>query len=166
MADCKVSVVCTAYNHEKYLRDALESFVGQETDFPFEVLVNDDASTDGTAAILREYAERYPAIIRPFYQEKNIFSRGGNIYDEVFYPVARGEYIAACEGDDRWTDPHKLQRTPPACTTPWPTPWAAGSRTACSSSRAETGISSLNRPCWACPTPTTPAPSWRGGSSS
>ena len=110
MADCKVSVVCTAYNHEKYLRDALESFVGQETDFPFEVLVNDDASTDGTAAILREYAERYPAIIRPFYQEKNIFSRGGNIYDEVFYPVARGEYIAACEGDDRWTDPHKLQR--------------------------------------------------------
>ena len=109
MAGCKVTVVCTAYNHEAYLRDALEGFVSQETDFPFEVLVNDDASTDGTAAILREYAARYPAIIRPFYQEKNLYSQGINIYDAVFYPVARGEYIAACEGDDRWTDPHKLQ---------------------------------------------------------
>ena len=109
MAGCKVTVVCTAYNHEAYLRDALEGFVSQETDFPFEVLVNDDASTDGTAAILREYAEKYPDIIRPFYQEKNLYSQGINIYDAVFYPVARGEYIAACEGDDRWTDPHKLQ---------------------------------------------------------
>ncbi len=109
MAGCKVTVVCTAYNHEAYLRDALEGFVSQETDFPFEVLVNDDASTDGTAAILREYAARYPDIIRPFYQEKNLYSQGINIYDAVFYPVARGEYIAACEGDDRWTDPHKLQ---------------------------------------------------------
>ena len=109
MAGCKVTVVCTAYNHEKYLREALEGFVSQETDFPFEVLVNDDASTDGTAAILREYAAKYPDIIRPFYQEKNLYSQGVNIYDAVFYPVARGEYIAACEGDDRWTDPHKLQ---------------------------------------------------------
>ena len=109
MAGSKVTVVCTAYNHEAYLRDALEGFVSQETDFPFEVLVNDDASTDGTAAILREYAAKYPDIIRPFYQEKNLYSQGVNIYDAVFYPVARGEYIAACEGDDRWTDPHKLQ---------------------------------------------------------
>ena len=104
-----VSICCLTYNHEAYLRDALEGFVSQETDFPFEVLVNDDASTDGTAAILREYAEKYPDIIRPFYQEKNLYSQGINIYDAVFYPVARGEYIAACEGDDRWTDPHKLQ---------------------------------------------------------
>ena len=109
MAGCKVTVVCTAYNHEAYLREALEGFVSQETDFPFEVLVNDDASTDGTAAILREYAAKYPDIIRPFYQEKNLYSQGINIYDAVFFPVARGEYIAACEGDDRWTDPHKLQ---------------------------------------------------------
>lgn len=106
---CKVTVVCTAFNHERYLRDALEGFVRQETDFPFEVLVNDDASTDGTAAILREYAEKYPEIIRPFYQEKNLYSQGVNIYDAVFYPVARGEYIAICEGDDYWTDPQKLQ---------------------------------------------------------
>ena len=109
MDGCKVSVICTAYNHEAYLREALESFVTQETDFPFEVLVNDDASTDGTAAILREYAEKYPALIRPFYQEKNLWSQGINIYDAVFYPAARGEYIAICEGDDCWSDPHKLQ---------------------------------------------------------
>lgn len=106
---CKVTVVCTAFNHERYLRDALEGFVRQETDFPFEILVNDDASTDGTAAILREYAEKYPALIRPIYQEKNLYSQGVNIYDAVFYPVARGEYIAICEGDDYWTDPRKLQ---------------------------------------------------------
>lgn len=69
---CKVSVLCTAYNHEKYIRDALEGFVSQKTDFPFEVLVNDDCSSDGTADIIREYAGKYPNIIRPFYQEKNL----------------------------------------------------------------------------------------------
>ena len=107
---CKVSVVCTAYNHEAYIRETLESFVSQETDFPFEVLVNDDASTDATAAIIREYAEKYPKVVRPFYQEKNLFSQGINIYDAVLYPAARGDYIAACEGDDFWTDRKKLQR--------------------------------------------------------
>ncbi|MBO5557076.1 MAG: glycosyltransferase [Oscillospiraceae bacterium] len=107
---CMVSVVCTAYNHAAYLRDALEGFVGQKTDFPFEILVNDDASTDDTAAILREYAARYPALIRPFYQEKNLYSQGISIYDAVLYPAARGRYIALCEGDDYWTDPEKLQR--------------------------------------------------------
>lgn len=106
----KVSVVCTAYNHEPYIRRALESFVMQQTDFAFEVLINDDASTDGTAEIIREYAALYPDIIRPFLQEKNLYSQGINIYDAVLYPAARGEYIAACEGDDCWTDRHKLQR--------------------------------------------------------
>ena len=106
---CKVSVVCTAFNHERYLAEALESFVCQKTDFPFEILVNDDASTDGTAAILRDYAARYPALIRPVFQEKNLYSQGVNLYDAVLYPLARGEYIALCEGDDRWTDPQKLQ---------------------------------------------------------
>ena len=65
-APIKLSVTCMAYNHEAYIRDALEGFVSQRTDFPFEVLISDDASTDGTAAIIREYAEKYPDIIRPF----------------------------------------------------------------------------------------------------
>ena len=83
---CKVSIYCTAYNHENYIRDALDGFLAQKTDFPFEVLVTDDASTDGTTAILREYQEKYPGVIRFFHQEKNLFSQGINIYEEVMYP--------------------------------------------------------------------------------
>lgn len=104
-----VSVLCLAHNHEAYIAQALESFVNQETDFRYEILVNDDASTDGTADIIRAYAEKYPDLIVPFYQEKNLFSQGIVIYDQVFYPVARGKYFASIEGDDYWCDPHKLQ---------------------------------------------------------
>ncbi len=109
--ECMVSVLCTAYNHEQYLRECLDSFVSQETDFPFEVLVNDDCSADGTAAIIREYAAKYPQIIRPFYQEKNLFSAIGmpGLFDKVFCPNARGKYIALCEGDDKWSDNNKLR---------------------------------------------------------
>ena len=107
---CKVSVLCATFNHEEYLRQTLDSFIAQKTDFLFEVLVNDDASTDSTADILREYAERYPEIIRPFYQKENLYSRRMNVYDLVFFPAARGKYIALCEGDDYWNDPEKLQR--------------------------------------------------------
>ena len=108
---CLVSVLCTAYNHEEYIRSALEGFVNQKTDFAFEVLINDDASTDKTAEIIREYEERYPHIIRPFYQKENQFSKGiGYVYENVLYPNARGKYLAFCEGDDCWTDNTKLQQ--------------------------------------------------------
>ncbi len=109
-AACKVSVVCTAFNHSAYIRDALEGFLAQETDFSYEILVSDDASSDDTGAILREYAARYPDRVRPFCQETNLFSQGISLYDTVLYPAARGQYIALCEGDDYWTDPEKLQR--------------------------------------------------------
>lgn len=105
-----VSVLCTAYNHENYLREALDSILGQQTDFAFEVLVNDDVSTDGTPAIIREYAEKYPDIVRPFFQTENLYSRDIDVYYAVFFPNARGKYTAFCEGDDCWTDPTKLQR--------------------------------------------------------
>lgn len=110
--NCKVSVLCTAFNHEEYIRDALEGFVSQKTEFEFEVLVNDDCSSDGTADIIREYAARYPDIIRPFYQEKNLYTQGGmpHLFSTVFYPNARGEYFTLCEGDDYWCDCEKLQR--------------------------------------------------------
>jgi len=104
-----VSVVCTAYNHGAYIREALESFANQQTDFEYEILVNDDCSTDDTADIIRELAEKYHTLIRPFIQEKNLYSQGLNIYNHVLYPAARGKYIAVCEGDDYWTDPMKLQ---------------------------------------------------------
>lgn len=107
--NCMVSVLCTAFNHGKYIRQTLESFVTQQTDFPFEVLVNDDCSSDDTAEIIREYAEKYPHIIRATLQEKNLYSKGISIHKQVFYPQVRGKYIAFCEGDDFWCDPMKLQ---------------------------------------------------------
>lgn len=106
---CMVSVLCAAFNHEKYIADALESFVTQKTDFPIEILVNDDASTDGTADIIRRYEAKYPGLIKPVYQKENQYSQGVNIYESLFIPRARGKYLAYCEGDDYWTDPEKLR---------------------------------------------------------
>ena len=106
----KVSVYCLAYNHEKYIGRALEGFVQQKTSFPFEVIVHDDASTDGTAAVIRAYAEKYPEIIRPVFQKVNQHSQGVDIVARYVAPQVRGEYLAICEGDDYWSDPEKLQR--------------------------------------------------------
>lgn len=106
----KVSVICVAYNHEKYIRDALESFVSQKTDFDFEVLINDDASTDNTPEIIREYAEKYPDIIKPVFQKVNLYSQGLNILETALISHAHGEYFAFIDGDDYWTDPYKLQK--------------------------------------------------------
>ena len=108
--NCMVSILCTAYNHQEYIAQTLESFLSQKTDFPFEILVSDDASTDKTAEIIRDYAARYPDIIRVWFMEENFFSKGGNFYTEYFFPNARGRYICICEGDDYWTDDSKLQR--------------------------------------------------------
>lgn len=106
----KVSVLCAAYNHEKYIRQCLEGFVSQKTDFNFEVLINDDASTDNTAKIIKEYEEKYPEIIKPIYQKENQHSKKIKINPDILFPHAKGKYIAFCEGDDYWTDPCKLQK--------------------------------------------------------
>lgn len=106
----KLSVVCLTYNHAAFIRQALDGFVMQQTDFPFEVVVHDDASTDGTADIIREYAAKYPDIIRPVYQAENQWSRGRHITKKYLYPLIRGQYVALCEGDDYWTDENKLQK--------------------------------------------------------
>ena len=111
MADgIKVSVICLAYNHEKYIRKCLDGFVMQKTNFKFEALVHDDASTDKTAEIIREYEEKYPDIIKPVYQTENQHSKKISIFTTFLAPNARGEYLAWCEGDDCWTDPGKLQK--------------------------------------------------------
>mgnify|MGYP003311220885 CR=1 FL=1 len=82
----------------------------QKTDFAFEVLVHDDASTDKSAEIIREYTAKYPDIFKPIYQTENQYSRGVKISATFLYPQANGKYIALCEGDDYWTDPLKLQK--------------------------------------------------------
>lgn len=105
----KISIVCNTFNHEKYIAQALESFLMQETDVPFEILVHDDASTDSTADIIREYESKYPDIVKPLYQTENQYSKGVSITPEIQIKRAQGEYIAFCEGDDYWTDKSKLQ---------------------------------------------------------
>ena len=104
-----VSVICNVFNHEKYVREALEGFVMQKTGFSYEVLVHDDASTDGSAAIIREYEKKYPTIIKPIYQRINQYSKC-NITLKYQFPRVKGKYIAFCEGDDFWNDPYKLQK--------------------------------------------------------
>lgn len=106
-----VSICCITYNQQSYIRDALEGFLRQKTDFPWELLIHDDASTDGTAEIIREYADRFPDRIYPILQTENQYSQGlTNISGTFNFPRARGRYIAMCEGDDYWTDETKLQR--------------------------------------------------------
>ena len=107
-----VSINCTAYNHAPYIRQCLDGFIMQKTDFPIEILVHDDASTDGTADIVREYEQKYPNIIKPIYQTENQYSKGeGTSINWTYnYSRAQGKYIAICEGDDYWTDPYKLQK--------------------------------------------------------
>lgn len=104
-----VSITCEAYNHEKYIADALESFLMQKTDFSFEILIHDDASTDRTAEIIKEYERKYPDIIKPIYQVENQYSKGVSV-ELINSSRASGKYTAMCEGDDYWTDPLKLQK--------------------------------------------------------
>lgn len=104
-----VSVVCTTYQHERYVAHALDGFLKQRTDFPFEIIVHDDASTDGTVKVIREYAQRFPELIVPFVQPINLYSLNQRPWPYCF-AKSRGRYIALCEGDDYWTDPLKLQK--------------------------------------------------------
>ncbi|MEZ4508373.1 MAG: glycosyltransferase [Eubacteriales bacterium] len=105
-----VSIVCDTYNHAPFIRDALEGFLAQKTDFPFEIIVHDDASTDGTADIILAYEREHPHIIRCICRTENIYSRDPKILEHYVFPHARGKYIAICEGDDFWTSPDKLQK--------------------------------------------------------
>ena len=106
-----VAIKCLVFNHEPYLRECLDGFVMQQTDFPFVAIVHDDASTDHSADIIREYAERYPDIICPIYETENQYSKGtlGRVMDAAI-DATGAKYIAMCEGDDYWTDSHKLQK--------------------------------------------------------
>lgn len=109
MGDILVSIHCAAYNHERYIADAIEGFLMQKTNFKFEILIHDDASTDRTPDIIREYEKQHPDLIKPIYQTVNQYSKGQSI-SKLNLKRAKGKYIALCEGDDYWTDPYKLQK--------------------------------------------------------
>lgn len=106
-----VSICCLTFNHELYINQTLDSLLFQKTNFPFEIVIHDDASTDKTATIIKEYVEKYPSVFNPLFQTKNqksIYKSGMN--PRFNFPRAKGKYIAICEGDDYWTDPYKLQK--------------------------------------------------------
>ncbi|MDQ3190814.1 MAG: glycosyltransferase [Bacteroidota bacterium] len=105
-----VSVVSFTYNHEKYIRQALNGFVNQKTNFEYEIIIHDDASTDNTQSIIKEYEHKHPDLFKPIYQNENQKSKGGGIVTRTAFSKAKGKYIALCEGDDYWTDPLKLQK--------------------------------------------------------
>lgn len=103
-----VSVCCAAYNHEKFISDAIDGFLMQETDFSFEIIIRDDASMDNTAKIIEKYEKKFPKLIKPIYEKENTFSKGIKPMADMF-KVAKGRYLAICEGDDYWIDTKKLQ---------------------------------------------------------
>lgn len=109
----KVVIWSLTYNHESYIRDALEGFIMQKTDFPFVVIVHEDASTDGTAAIIKEYAEKYPDIIFPIFEKENQYSKPNGSLNKIMLEAVNATgavYMALCEGDDYWICKDKLQQ--------------------------------------------------------
>lgn len=106
-----VSISCTTYNHVAYIHQCLDGFLMQKCNFNYEILIHDDASTDGTIDIIKEYQEKYPEIIKPYIQKENQWSQGVRGMNAKYnFSRAKGKYIAMCEGDDYWTDPLKLQK--------------------------------------------------------
>lgn len=108
-----VAIHCLVYNHEPYLRDCFEGFVKQKTNFPFVAVVHEDVSTDGSAAIIREYEAKYPHIFKPIYETENQYRKPDGSLVRVMNQAidsTGAKYVAMCEGDDYWIDPLKLQR--------------------------------------------------------
>lgn len=111
MEEIKVSICTLTYNHAPYLKEYFDGILIQKTNFRFDVIINDDCSTDGTKEILLEYAQKYPDLIKPVIQAENRYSKGDRgFFVKYCFPRCRGKYVAFCEGDDCWTDPYKLQK--------------------------------------------------------
>lgn len=109
MDNIKISVYCLAYNCVEFIDKSINGMVNQKIDVNYKIIIHDDASNDGTADIIRKYADMYPEKICAILQSENQYSKGVNIYDQYIAPNIEGDYIAICEGDDYWTDENKLQ---------------------------------------------------------
>ena len=108
----KVSIICMTYNQQNYIEQTLKGFIEQKTNFPYEVIVHDDASTDNTPEIIKKYVDMYPQIFKTVTQNTNQYSQGIHllqVIQEKVFPLTEGKYIAFCEGDDYWCDENKLQ---------------------------------------------------------
>lgn len=107
-----VAISCTTYNQVDYIRQCLESLVCQQTSFKYEIILHDDASTDGTTEIVKEFVTRYPGLIKPIIQTENQYSKhDGAIRRALLSAMSPTvKYIASCEGDDFWMDPMRLQK--------------------------------------------------------
>jgi len=104
-----VSIMCHTFNHSSFIKKALDGFIMQKTNFNFEICIHDDASTDDTQSIIKQYEKRYPNLVKPIYQTINQYSQSKSVF-EINRLRAKGKYLAICEGDDYWIDPNKLQR--------------------------------------------------------
>lgn len=104
-----VSIICTTYNQESYIEDALIGFLIQKTNFPFEIIIHDDASSDKTTEIVKKYQKKYNKILKLIIQQKNQYSQAANSPLLIAANSAKGKYLALCEGDDFWIDEQKLQ---------------------------------------------------------
>ena len=105
-----VSVICVSYNHKAFIENALSGIVEQKTRFKYEVIVYDDASSDGTDELIRKFAEKYSHTVFPILSRENLYSQGRSCFHEIIFPKCNGKYLAFCEGDDVWIDPYKLDR--------------------------------------------------------
>ncbi len=105
-----ITVICLAYNHEKFIGRALEGFINQKTKYKYEILVHDDASTDSTKTIIESFQKQYPELVFPFFEEENQYSNPNSLFvRDILIKNARGRYIAFCDGDDYWIDENKLE---------------------------------------------------------
>lgn len=105
-----VSVLCLSYNHEQYIEQTIKSFLMQKTTFNYEIIIHDDRSNDLSQKVIKKYEQMYPNRITAILQKENQYSKGISIIDDIMIPLAKGKYIALCEGDDYWTDENKLQK--------------------------------------------------------
>lgn len=110
-SDVMVSIYCLTYNHVEYIEEALKGFINQKTEYPYEIIVFDDASTDGTTDIIRDYESRYPNLIKAYIAHKNTYGteQRRSLWPDFMNRVMKGRYFAICEGDDCWIDDNKLQ---------------------------------------------------------